>query len=428
MKPPDEKTIDELNAAERGRTPRGKWRIIIAVLITLSLLLVGSLAGVEGYRHSEIRSARAKLEHEVARVDKRYESVTDWHQWYIEQLPDDCAHREFREWLDACTDSNLSESSVVQWMDVQIGDPVDAAEPRPSVKDLEEFLNKSWQTAKDARALAPFEHIALIPEIEDGVPVYGVIATVGALQLLRHRVTALRMLGETDLAWRESTDTLRFIQRWDRPTSLVDQMVQVGTERSLISDITKLLTTGPPARDRLTALVDQPPTRQSLERDLFEFEIAFFAQVFGTLTPAERENWSLFGEEDSPEWFPYLVPDLSWKERKSAFSGEAEMTRATAEYLHQTLDVLEDPKLGVADCDPQNPLFSPLFRVPRTIAEIELRRQGLALLCQLALLEHRDEVPQAVLQLRGSYPDYVDPEDEEQFYRHFEPVVLPLPE
>src|SRR5690606_28957543 len=119
-----------------------------------------------------------------------------------------------------------------------------------------------------------------------------------------------------------------------------------------------------------------------------EFELAYFAQMFGTLTPAERKNWSLYGEEDSPEWFPYLVPDLSWKERKSAFSGEAEMTRATAEYLRQTLDVLEDPKLGISDCDPRNPLFSPLISVPGNVAEIELRRQGLALVCQLALLEN----------------------------------------
>lgn len=456
MKPPDEKTIEELNAAERGKAPRSKWRIVVAVLVGIALVLGGSLIGVETYRHSKISSARTELDSEAARVAKRYEHVTDWRQWYIDRQPPGTDYDGLHQWIDAVNESGLRESKAAEWArdwDSSLTVHYGSGGPPPTNADLQRFLELSLPLARQAHGLLEHDHISLVPEIVDGTPDIRVIPTVEAFLMLQSRITTLRVLNQHEQAWRETTRALQLAQRWDSHCALIDAFLAFGVEQLFHSTMAAMMPDHPPDAATLEVLRAQPQLPASLDRELIECELAFFTQAFATLTPEEREDWLLFEGEYRHGWFNYLAPDLSWRERKHAFAGEAEMTRATADYLHQVLYVLENPTGGVTNLNPANPLTASLISLSGHKAEVVLLRQKTAAIAEVAIAMSEGTLPATVrrvhqtlldlevvvtdsdVTIRARYSDSLRQRlaqeftgsSEEEFYEWLEPVTLPLP-
>lgn len=448
--PPDEKTLDVLNASSRDRKPGGKWRFRVAVVSVILLLIAGIPIILESYRQSEIGAAKRELATEVQLAQDRYAGVNDWPTWYQSQLPDDCDSEALAVWIARCEASGLKESRVTKWVELYVPE-IPNNHNQPSVAEFNQFIAASQAFADEARELLRYPHLSRLPSFENGSPHFTVLRALEAFHILRNRILVLTIMDRWDQAWTELESCLRVVQRWDHPCSRVDSMIGIIFETSLHRRFREMIDEHPPTPPATEALQDQPPTPDHLKREVLEYELAFFSQVAVGFDPDSPESFAEIAEVNNSHWFDYLSPTMNWTERKRAFRSNVALFNGLADYLRQIRQTLEKPNGTVSDLNNDNAFLSSLESIPADLYELSLARQGTSLLCRvLSARETNDELTSLVLKAVDEYPDHevvvngdsivirvrygkdllsrlpYEYADEDEFYEIFQPVRIPL--
>lgn len=447
---PDEKTQAELNAATKTRKPGDKWRVRVAVALTIVLLVGGGLFIVEAYRQSQISSARMEFAAEIQLVHDRYADVNDWPQWYHDQLPSGSDHQDLAAWIKNCRDSRVMESTVWNWAKWYDEPDFPDNKKRPDTGQLSQFLEDTEPLAQEAQRMLRYQSVSRLPEFEDGAPSLGILPALRAFVLLTHRARVFQELGKLDEAWNELARALRLVQKWDHPVDRFDLGVCADTERKLHFRVAELAQTQLPTTAMVEGLREQPEIRTALKREMIENELAYFSQLMAGRSPDDPPRFFHLTEGERGVWFDYLSPELDWDGRKESFQARGMIVEALAEYLRQVRTTLETPGARVDDLDDKNPFRNRLKSIPSDLNEMALLRQGSSLLCSVLLAQQYGDLDSVMAQAVADFPDhevYLDGElvvirvryskrlaaelpcgdmSEEEFYELYEPVRLPL--
>ncbi|MCA8919731.1 MAG: hypothetical protein KDB32_11680 [Planctomycetes bacterium] len=450
--PPDEKTMGVLNASSRDRKPGGKWRVIILVTLTLVLLASGSLVGLESYRQAGINEKRAEFMFELSLAESRYADVKDWPQWYKDQLPADCVHTPFEEWVAHCEQGQEGRSQLAYRIDSAINDAdggIVFETPAPTVAELEKFIEDTEPLANEAADLLQYQHLSILPLFEDGLPSSN-LSTSSALRVLIQRSVVFQRLGLWDRAWDDTTTAMRLCQGWDYPTSFIHASVSILVERSAHKRISTMVRVRTPPLAVLRGWLEQPSPPTGSGRRLLELEYANTPQYMKGFDGESDESWKWFIEGSPPSWFDYMNPNLDWEDRKEAFAGKVDLIQLISKQLRSMRTVLENSHGDLSDLDSSNPLLSSYTDYPKLVFELGLLRQTTALLSRVLLARHDGDVNTAMGSAAADSTDhevFIDGADivirvrygkdllarlpneyadEDEFYEIFQPVRIPL--
>ena len=449
--PPEDESLDELNAATRPRKARGKWRIIVVVAITLVLLALGVLVVLDTHRQSGIRDSRDRYTQELAQAQARYAGVNDWPAWYTDMLPPDCNQTALPKWIENCNNEPAVTGKVCDWANSLVGYELKPGEePTPTEKELDDYLAATSNLADEAHAMLAYAHVSRPPHFDDGAVWFDVIPPLFAFKMLLHRVAVLRWTGDWQAAWSELDMALQLIQKWDHPCALVDMMIIMGVERTCHGYLGAMAGDNPPPDRMLERWRHQPVLPPRLDHELIEYELAFYVQRMALFDPDDEEFWESLTEQEADVRFGYLSPTLDWDDRKAAYNGTWLVLDAMTDHLRQLRSAVENPRARMSDFDEDNPMLSYFRGAAKKLFVLSLARQTSALLSSILLARGRGELQSAIGQTATEFPDheaYLDGdkivirvrydkrllkqlpeeyEDRDEFYEQFEPIRLPL--
>ncbi|MEZ5992962.1 MAG: hypothetical protein R3E76_11470 [Planctomycetota bacterium] len=450
--PPDEKTLDVLNASSRDRKPGGKWRVIVLVTLTVVLLASGSLVGLESYRQAGINEKRAEFMFELSLAEARYVDVEDWPQWYKDQLPADCVHTPFEEWVAHCEQGQEDRSQLADRINkADVGDDgrIRFDSPPPTVAELEKFIEDTEPLANEAAELLQYQHLSILPPYENGLPSPNWSPNM-ALRMLIQRSVVFQHLGLWDKAWNDTTAAMRLCQSWDYPTSYADALTSLVFERYAHETISAMVSVRTPPPAVLRGWLEQPSPPTGYGRRLLELEYADTPQYMKGFDGESDESWKWFIEGSPPSWFDYVNPNLDWEDRKKAFAGKVDLIQLVSKQLRSMRTVLENSHGDLSDLDSSNPLLSYYTDYPKRVFELGLLRQTTALMSRVLLARHDGNVNTVMGGAASDFPDhevFIDGTDivirvrygkdllarlpnkyadEDEFYLVFEPVRFSL--
>ncbi|MCA8918047.1 MAG: hypothetical protein KDB68_05465 [Planctomycetes bacterium] len=448
--PPDEKAVETLSASSRDRKPGGKWRVIILVTLTLVLLVSGSLVALESYRQAGINEKRAEFMFELSLAEARYADVKDWPQWYKDQLPADCVHAPFEEWVAHCEQGQEGRSQLAERInraDIGADGSILFDSPAPTVAELEKFIDDTEQLSSEAAELLQYQHLSILPPFENGLPSPNWSPNM-ALRMLIQRSVVFRYLGLWEKAWNDATTAMRLYQRWDYPTSYADALTSLVIETYAHETISAMVSVRTPPLAVLRGWLEQPSPPTDYGRRLLELVYADTPQYMKGFDADDEESWKWFSESTS--WFDYMNPRLDWEERKATFAGHVALIQLFSQKLRAMRTVLETPHGDLSDLDSSNPLLSGYTDYPKHVFELGLLRQTTALMSRVLLARRDGNVNTVMVQAAADFPDhevFIDGADtvvrvrygkdllarlpneyadEEEFYEVFEPVRIPL--
>lgn len=414
--PPDEKAVQELTTATRGRTAGGKWRIVVAVLLLAALVVVGFAVVTESIRQSGISSAKKEAREAAEAVQARYAHVNDWPAWYRNRLPKNWGGDKLQAWIDAAQPvfdkrGDLVLTDLLVAMEWELGGIDDASPPADKAK-VAEILREIEPLIPGLSALASYECLALLPNFADGFPGYRVIPVLSAFKLIRFRIAANMFLGNWDTAWQELLLLHEVVKRMGPASSIVPSRIVYGMEKWCMDLVALGLRHVAAPREILEQWAVEPPQNPDRLLELVDVELAMIAQA-SRLRDSEEwiADFGIWSEEvpDSSGWFGYLQPELSWRERKQAWSGPQESAEFAAGYMNGMLAAADELRAGVKPEQIRVEADVWFYQQVRLEAEMTLRRRFTACLARarLAELDHADEaaLQDALDTLAAEFPE-----------------------
>lgn len=312
---PDEKTIEELAAATRGRRLRRRWPVFALLALLVALLAGGALIGVEGWRQGKINATEERF-HQIAReAAAEFSRVSDWKQWYFDQAGEGCGGDKFNAWVKSAEAGGVTLEPDWSWSsateDSLHGIPVN--EPLPAEATLRAYIRDTQLIAQGIDPLLEYRVLNGVPDLSSGAPKLELIPLLQAVKVPRHRALAFALLEDYASAWLECSRMLDIAGRLHEPASLMEYLIFVSMYGLANDTFTTLCARSSPPPDLARRFPQGlPPIRLA---QIVERELAFMVQMFNL--PESLADWR---DEENARWFGWVRWGEDWEEWTEAFA------------------------------------------------------------------------------------------------------------
>ena len=403
MNPPDEKAIAELNAAEQGRKPRGKWRVIFSVVLILLIILGSPILIIELHRQAKISEAEDDIIQEGELIKARFATVDDWPEWFRDRKPKNWGGDRFSAWTKNCEFAPEIKERHDE-LDTLLADAFHRAGDRPERQELEQFLSETAPAYESALALRRYDCLSLVPEFKDGMPDVNALEVLQPLRLLIMRSHAHALLGNYTEAWTGLNLSMQISLKLTHPSSLVEHMVAFGHEHWVHETARQLREWSTPPHQIAEDWASLPSLRDEITLELVEAELAWISLLFEDFENIEWDYLYMWGE-DNRGWFAFLDPSLDWNERKESIENPANLARLTADWFRELREYADRLEAGGDPRDWRNENFDYFKDLVTRSFEIELRRESTELMAKLTLAQLDGAEPD-VTGLATEYPHH----------------------
>jgi hypothetical protein len=245
---PDEKVIEQINSATRGK-PSRRWVLWLMVAGLVLVVLAAIVFGAEAWRMHAVNRAYSELDSVGAEVCAHFGENVDWAEWYRKRMTGSDGSAELRAWAEKWQETDLAipgRNTELQFaVEERIQEAPEFAYPEPDKAEVRAAIDASAALVAEARSLLKYDNLLGVPDLSQGFPRFEVLAWFGTTGAIETRVQFQTLLNDRQGALADLELLFELAARMKSPSSLIDYMVAIGVESMALRGAERLLTTGP---------------------------------------------------------------------------------------------------------------------------------------------------------------------------------------